>query len=131
MIKKERNLLECWLYKELVQKTSLIDKSNGQMVPKEYRVKFDEIRFCTTYMIKKDYIQVVTINGKIYYKRSSLRSLVIANDNFIQISKDTIINFLHIDSRYDWIYVWSGEHKFKISRHHRLGVKRKLEYFIL
>lgn len=125
------NILECWLYQEPIQKISLIDGNSGQIVPKEYRKKLEEIRFCTTYQVKKNYAKFITLDGSVYYKRISLSRILGVNDNFVRVSKHIILNLTHVDKRFDWIYLWSGKHQFKVSKILRLDVKTWFEESIL
>lgn len=131
MLTVELNKNECWLYKQPTQNVSLIDRQSGKMIAKEFKIQFHNILFATSFNIKKNYLKFIAVGGVEYYKRLSLKDVVSINDNFIFIAKDTIVNISKIDRRYEWIYLWSGEYRFKVSRHYRQEVKTRFDQLVL
>lgn len=131
MLRTEFNKDECWLYKQPTQNVSLMDKQSGKISAKEFRVQFYNILFATSFNVKKNYLKFVSVDGIEYYKRLSLKEVVHTNDNFIFITKDTVVNVSKIDRRYEWIYLWSGEYRFKVSRHYKQNVKTRFDQLVL
>ncbi|NVK52478.1 MAG: LytTR family transcriptional regulator DNA-binding domain-containing protein [Flavobacteriaceae bacterium] len=109
----------------------MIDRQSGKMIAKEFKIQFHNILFATSFNIKKNYLKFIAVGGVEYYKRLSLKDVVSINDNFIFIAKDTIVNISKIDRRYEWIYLWSGEYRFKVSRHYRQEVKTRFDQLVL
>lgn len=125
------NKYECWLYKEPIQNTCLLDKHTGKISANIFRVPLGEIIYITSFNTKKNFKKFVRENGTEYYRRLSLKEVVNANDNFIFIRKDTIINVSHVTKRCDWLYIWIGNCQFNISRQYRKEAKERFESFIL
>lgn len=125
------NKLECWLYKEPRQYTCRTDKDSSKVTANIFRVPLKEIQYVTSFNIKKGFIKFVTEDGAEYYRRLSLQDVVNANDNFAFTIKDTAVNISHVTKRCDWLFLWIGDQKFKISRQYRKKVKERFESFIL
>lgn len=122
---------ECWVYKQPAQTTCLIDKQSGKITANIFKVPLNTILFITSCNIKKGYIKFLSSKGIEYYKRLSLTEIVNANDNFIFIKKDTIVNVSQVDRRCEWLYLWTGEHKLKVSRRFRKKLQQRFESFVL
>ncbi|MCL7752440.1 LytTR family DNA-binding domain-containing protein [Polaribacter sp. Z022] len=122
---------DCWVYKEPTQTTCLLDKQSGKITANIFKVPLNSILYITSSNSKKGYIKFISSKGIEYYKRLSLIEIVNANDNFIFIKKDTIVNVSLVDKRCEWLYLWIGDHKLKVSRHFRKNLQQKFESFVL
>jgi DNA-binding LytR/AlgR family response regulator len=122
---------ECWLYKQPTQNTCLVDKHSGNITANIFKVPLNSILYVTSFNIKKGFRKFVSSEGTEYYKRLSLKDIVDSNDNFLFIRKDTIINVSYVTKRCDWLYIWSQDHKFKISRRYRQNIIDRFESFVL
>ena len=120
-----------WVYKQPTQTTWLVDKQSRKITANIFKVPLNTILFITSCNIKKGYIKFISSKGIEYYKRLSLLEVVNANDNFIFIKKDTIVNVSLVDKRCEWSYLWIGDHKLKVSRHFRKNLQQKFESFVL
>lgn len=133
------NKLECWLYKEPKQYTCRTEKDSSKVTTHNskpvtaniFRVPLKEIHYVTTFNVKKGFLKFVTEDGAEYYRRLSLKEIVNANDNFIFIRKDTVVNVSHVTKRCDWLYLWIDKNQFDISRQYRKEVKERFESFVL
>lgn len=126
MIEKKNDFQELWLLDKPTQKTHLISGTKGVCEPKQHRILMGRIRFCTTENVKKNYLKFVTIDNKEFFRMITLETIVEKSPNFVRISKNTIINTEHIKKRHDWLFIWSDEQMFKISRVFRAEIKLKL-----
>ncbi|MCI2230337.1 LytTR family transcriptional regulator DNA-binding domain-containing protein [Polaribacter sp. MSW13] len=122
---------ECWLYKQPTQDTCLIDKQSGKVTANIFKVPLYSILYVTSFNIKKNFKKFVKSDGTEYYKRLSLKEIVEVNDNFIFITKDTIINVSHVTKRCDWLYIWIEDQEFKISRSYKQSIIERFESFVL
>ena len=122
---------DCWVYKQPTQTQCLLDKQSGKITANIFKVPLNSILYITSCNVKKGYIKFLSSKGIEYYKRLSLIEIVNANDSFVFIKKDTVVNVSHVDKRCEWLYLWIGDHQLKISRRFRKKLQQKFESFVL
>ena len=70
-------------------------------------------------------------NGTEYFKKLPLMKIVEIDRQFVFTRKDTIINTLHVDKKFEWDYIWIQKHRFKISRWYKQEVRESFSSVVV
>lgn len=114
-----------WLTRKPDANSRHLEARSNELIPDKHKVSAETIRFCTTAQ-GKGYLRVVTLQDEDYYLKHTLSEFLQKNRNFIQISKSVLVNAEHLDRRLRFSYIWTGDHKLKVSRHYRSTLKESL-----
>ncbi len=123
MSEKTQRKIADWFTPEIL-------KCNGLLKPNYYKVNYRNIRFFTTKGVKKGYIRLITLDNEGYFDRGTLKEVLRECSYFVMIHKQFVVNINHIDSRLDWSYCWSGEHKLNVSPQYRENFKEKIQLLL-
>lgn len=121
MLKLKTDVQSIWVLKNPWKQTSFI-RTDGRRNPKQLRINLKDVRYCTSRNVEKHYIKLVTIDGEEYFKLTTLDTIASCSNFLIRIQKDTIVNALLINKRYDWLHVWSDNMEWKVSPAYREGL---------
>lgn len=126
MFKLKSEVTSIWVLKNPTKEARLI-LENGKPAPKQFRISFDEVRYCTTKDAPKHYIRVITLCGNSYYKLSTLDTIASSCSIMMHVKRDTIVNVNTINKRHDWLFIWSDEIYFKVSPVYRKTLLARLD----
>jgi DNA-binding LytR/AlgR family response regulator len=118
-----------WVYQEPKNTCSLLGKKNERL-PKQFKLSLQNVRYCTSAGVKKNYIKFVTVENEEYFKLITLQKVMSMHSTFLGVSKDAVVNTSHIDKRYDWLFVWTGKHCLPVSKSRRSQVRRVFENIV-
>ena len=131
MLEKKQSITALWLYKKENENGRLVDKKTGEPTANTLKILLKDIIFATTLNIRKDYLKVVDKNGTEYFKKLPLMKIVEIDRQFVFTRKDTIINTLHVDKKFEWDYIWIQKHRFKISRWYKQEVRESFSSVVV
>ncbi len=103
-------------------------KNNGLISANFKLIKYKDILYCTSDNGVKNVITIGTKTGKVYDDRCLNEFEEV--EYFCRVSRNTIVNLAHVDSRNDWNVIYIGDYKFKVGRNYKENLKFEIEKII-